>query len=54
MKAAAIIHADIKFENIMLVNHAQEPYRLKVIDFGLAHEVSDAAQGARIQSLPYR
>ncbi|TNN63579.1 Homeodomain-interacting protein kinase 1 [Liparis tanakae] len=32
----------------------QEPYRLKVIDFGLAHEVSAATQGAYIQTLPYR
>ncbi|TNN63742.1 Homeodomain-interacting protein kinase 1 [Liparis tanakae] len=54
LKAAGIIHADIKFENIILVNHAKEPYRLKVIDFGLAHEVSDADQGACIQSLPFR
>ncbi|TNN63989.1 Homeodomain-interacting protein kinase 2 [Liparis tanakae] len=54
LKAAGIIHADIKLENIMLVNHAKEPYRLKVIDLGLAHEASGAAQGACIQSLPFR
>jgi len=38
----------------MLVNHAKEPYRVKVIDFGGAHEVSAATQGAYIQTLPYR
>ncbi|TNN67904.1 Homeodomain-interacting protein kinase 3 [Liparis tanakae] len=54
MKAAAIIHADIKFQNIMLVNHAQEPHRPKGIDLGPAHEVPGTAQGACIQSLPYR
>ncbi|XP_056290697.1 homeodomain-interacting protein kinase 1-like [Pseudoliparis swirei] len=32
----------------------QEPYRIKVIDFGLAHKASAATQGAYIQTLPYR
>ncbi|TNN61076.1 Homeodomain-interacting protein kinase 1 [Liparis tanakae] len=33
--------------------HRKEPYRLKVIDFGLALEVSAATQGAYIQTLLY-
>ncbi|XP_026156007.1 homeodomain-interacting protein kinase 1-like [Mastacembelus armatus] len=54
LKAARIIHADLKLENVMLVNHLQEPYRVKVIDFGLACEVSDVRPGACIQTRPYR
>ncbi|KAK9535852.1 hypothetical protein VZT92_008207 [Zoarces viviparus] len=54
LKTAGIIHADLKLENIMLVNHAQEPFRVKVIDFGLASDVSAAKLGSYLQSLPYR
>ncbi|KAK9537773.1 hypothetical protein VZT92_005357 [Zoarces viviparus] len=54
LKTARIIHADLKLENIMLVNHAQEPYRVKVIDFGLARDVSAAKLGSYLQSRPYR
>ena len=54
LKAIGMIHADLKLENVMLVNHAQEPYRVKVIDFGLACNVSSAQPGAYIQTLPYR
>jgi len=54
LKAAGIIHADVKLDNVMLVNHSQEPYRVKVIGFGLAHEVPAATRGAYIQTRPYR
>ncbi|KAK9517641.1 hypothetical protein VZT92_022992 [Zoarces viviparus] len=54
LKVARIIHADLKLDNIMLVNHAQEPFRVKVIDFGLAGEVSAARQGSYLQIHPYR
>lgn len=54
LKAIGIMHADLKLENVMLVNHAQEPYRVKVIDFGLASEVSAAKIGSYIQTRPYR
>ncbi|KAK9525499.1 hypothetical protein VZT92_016197 [Zoarces viviparus] len=54
LKVARIIHADLKLDNIMLVNHAQEPFRVKVIDFGLAGEVSAARQGSYLQTHPYR
>ncbi len=32
LKAVEIIHADLKLENVMLVDHVREPYRVKVID----------------------
>ncbi|XP_035460434.2 homeodomain-interacting protein kinase 1-like [Scophthalmus maximus] len=54
LKAAGIIHADLKLENVMLVNHLQEPFRVKVIDFGLAQTVRSAQLGSYIQTRPYR
>lgn len=54
LKAAEIIHADLKLENVMLVDHVREPYRVKVIDFGLACNVSAAKLGSYIQTRPYR
>lgn len=38
----------------MLVNHAQEPDRVRVIDFGLTHDVSAARVGSLIKTCPYR
>ncbi|XP_029353079.1 homeodomain-interacting protein kinase 1-like [Echeneis naucrates] len=54
LKSIRLIHADLKLENVMLVNHIQQPYRVKVIDFGLACEVSKAKVCSYIQSRPYR
>ncbi|XP_014811065.1 PREDICTED: homeodomain-interacting protein kinase 4, partial [Calidris pugnax] len=34
LKELSIIHADLKPENIMLVDHARYPFRVKLIDFG--------------------
>lgn len=36
------MHEDLKPESVMIVNHLQQPLRVKVIDFGLACEVSEA------------
>lgn len=49
-----LIHADIKLENVMLVNHEKEPFRVKLIDFSLAMDVSAVTQGSNIQTHPYR
>ncbi|XP_034428971.1 homeodomain-interacting protein kinase 1-like [Hippoglossus hippoglossus] len=54
LKAAGLIHADLKPENVMLVNHLQEPFRVKIIDFGLACNISAARTGSYIQSLFFR
>uniref|UniRef100_A0A668VYG0 Protein kinase domain-containing protein n=1 Tax=Oreochromis aureus TaxID=47969 RepID=A0A668VYG0_OREAU len=54
LKSIGTIHADLKLENIMLVKNPQEPYRIKIIDFGLACETSAAEVGSYIQSRPYR
>lgn len=54
LKAVGLIHADLKLDNVMLVNHDKEPYRVKLIDFGLACDVSAAKLGSYIQTRPYR
>ncbi|XP_068280941.1 homeodomain-interacting protein kinase 4 [Nyctibius grandis] len=36
LKELSIIHADLKPENIMLVDHARYPFRVKLVDFGSA------------------
>ncbi|XP_030586891.1 homeodomain-interacting protein kinase 2-like [Archocentrus centrarchus] len=54
LKSIGIIHADLKLENVMLVNHQQEPYQIKLIDFGLAHVTSAATVGSYLQTSPYR
>ncbi len=54
LKSIGIIHSDIKMENIVLVNQEREPYRVKVIDFGVAFEKTDATIGSYIQTRPYR
>uniref|UniRef100_A0A3P8UN58 Protein kinase domain-containing protein n=1 Tax=Cynoglossus semilaevis TaxID=244447 RepID=A0A3P8UN58_CYNSE len=54
LKAQGIIHADLKLENVMLVNHIQQPFRIKLIDFGLARLTTEIKIGSYIQSRPYR
>uniref|UniRef100_A0A674H3V6 Homeodomain interacting protein kinase 4 n=1 Tax=Taeniopygia guttata TaxID=59729 RepID=A0A674H3V6_TAEGU len=36
LKELSIIHADLKPENIMLVDHARYPFHIKLVDFGSA------------------
>lgn len=54
LKTIGVIHTDLKLDNIMLVNHPREPFRVKVIDFGLAVPASEAITGGRYQPLGYR
>lgn len=49
-----LIHADLKPENIMLVDPLRQPYRVKVIDFGSASHVSKAVCNTYLQSRYYR
>lgn len=49
-----LIHADLKPENIMLVDPVRQPYRVKVIDFGSASHVSKAICNTYLQSRYYR
>uniref|UniRef100_A0A8C6Z5K5 Protein kinase domain-containing protein n=1 Tax=Nothoprocta perdicaria TaxID=30464 RepID=A0A8C6Z5K5_NOTPE len=56
LKELSIIHADLKPENIMLVDHARHPFRVKLIDFGSASILSEVRyiQEPYIQSRFYR
>ena len=57
LSSLGLIHADLKPENIMLVNpngDAASQYRVKVIDFGSACYVQKAVQSTYLQSRYYR
>ncbi|XP_010073862.1 PREDICTED: homeodomain-interacting protein kinase 4 [Pterocles gutturalis] len=56
LKELSIIHADLKPENIMLVDHARYPFRVKLIDFGSASMFTDVRhlKDPYIQSRFYR
>jgi serine/threonine protein kinase len=49
-----LIHADLKPENIMLVDPKNQPFRVKVIDFGSASHRSKAVTNTYLQSRYYR
>ncbi|KAG8550812.1 hypothetical protein GDO81_019607, partial [Engystomops pustulosus] len=56
LKELSIIHSDLKPENIVLVDHLQYPFRVKVIDFGSASILSEVkhVREPYIQSRFYR
>ncbi|XP_028458325.1 homeodomain-interacting protein kinase 1-like isoform X2 [Perca flavescens] len=54
LKSIGVIHADVKPDNIMLVDHRRRPFAVKLIDFGLAMPRSEARQGVTLQTLCFR
>uniref|UniRef100_A0A8C6KES1 Protein kinase domain-containing protein n=1 Tax=Nothobranchius furzeri TaxID=105023 RepID=A0A8C6KES1_NOTFU len=54
LKNAGVTHADIKPDNIMLVNHQSQPFRVKLIDFGLAMETHKLRRRDTIQVCGFR
>uniref|UniRef100_A0A3Q2R0K3 Protein kinase domain-containing protein n=1 Tax=Fundulus heteroclitus TaxID=8078 RepID=A0A3Q2R0K3_FUNHE len=54
LKSIGMVHADIKPDNIMLVNHKSSPFRVKLIDFGMAEQVSRLETGSLIQPCSFR
>uniref|UniRef100_A0A3B3DCU0 Protein kinase domain-containing protein n=1 Tax=Oryzias melastigma TaxID=30732 RepID=A0A3B3DCU0_ORYME len=54
LKSYGIVHTDIKPDNIMFVNHEKYPFKVKLIDFGLARNVFDLNRMTLIQPLGYR
>lgn len=53
LKSIGVIHADLKPDNIMLANHLAEPFRVKLIDFGLSFTTSEVRHGMDVQPLGY-
>uniref|UniRef100_A0A672J0B7 Protein kinase domain-containing protein n=1 Tax=Salarias fasciatus TaxID=181472 RepID=A0A672J0B7_SALFA len=45
LKRAGVIHADLKMDNIMLVDRIKRPLRVKIIDFGLSLITKQAITG---------
>uniref|UniRef100_A0A7E4VX10 non-specific serine/threonine protein kinase n=1 Tax=Panagrellus redivivus TaxID=6233 RepID=A0A7E4VX10_PANRE len=54
LRELELIHADLKPENIMLVDPVSQPFRVKVIDFGSASHRSKAITNTYLQSRYYR
>ncbi|CAB1423918.1 unnamed protein product [Pleuronectes platessa] len=54
LKRARIVHADLKPQNIVMVDHVRQPLKVKVIDFGLACDNPEEQIGHVLQSLWYR
>ncbi|KAK7899380.1 hypothetical protein WMY93_020233 [Mugilogobius chulae] len=54
LRRLGMVHTDIKPDNIMLVDHENEPFRVKLIDFGLARVKSELRLGMEMQPLGYR
>uniref|UniRef100_A0A0S7EPX9 HIPK2 n=1 Tax=Poeciliopsis prolifica TaxID=188132 RepID=A0A0S7EPX9_9TELE len=54
LKSIAMVHTDIKPDNIMFVNHKSIPFKLKLIDFGMAKHVSELRTGTWVQPDCYR
>uniref|UniRef100_A0A3P9K2T3 Protein kinase domain-containing protein n=1 Tax=Oryzias latipes TaxID=8090 RepID=A0A3P9K2T3_ORYLA len=54
LKSINLVHCDIKLDNIMLVNQVSEPFRVKLIDFGLTKKTTDMRTGTRMQNICFR
>ncbi|KAF7653208.1 hypothetical protein LDENG_00085660 [Lucifuga dentata] len=54
LKSLGIMHSDLKPDNVMLVNHQDQPFKVKLIDFGLAMPVSAIKPGMLFQALSFR
>ncbi|KAM3585690.1 uncharacterized protein V6R79_024565 [Siganus canaliculatus] len=54
LKSLKIVHADIKPDNIVLINHKLKPFKVKLIDFGLSIDADDINTYYRAQAVAYR
>lgn len=54
LKRLHVVHADIKPNNIMMVNHKLYPFKVKLIDFGVACPVSEIHHTHLLQKIGFR
>uniref|UniRef100_A0A3B3IEW2 Protein kinase domain-containing protein n=1 Tax=Oryzias latipes TaxID=8090 RepID=A0A3B3IEW2_ORYLA len=54
LKTIGLVHCDIKLNNLMFVNHQSYPYKVKLIDFGLAREKPSLSRISDIQIVGYK
>ncbi|CAB1438734.1 unnamed protein product [Pleuronectes platessa] len=54
LKSLKMVHADIKPNNIMLVDQQRQPSKVKLIDFGMATRVSELETGHNFQIIGFR
>ncbi|GLD72437.1 homeodomain-interacting protein kinase 1-like protein [Lates japonicus] len=54
LKDMGIMYTDLKPDNVMLVNHRDQPFKIKLIDFGLAIPAHQAEVGMVMQARAYR
>ncbi len=54
LSSVGLIHADLKPDDVMIVNSGQQPLKVRLIGFGLACPVSSVQQGDSAQTTWYR
>ncbi|XP_075962795.1 homeodomain-interacting protein kinase 1-like [Anarhichas minor] len=54
LSSLGVAHTDLKPDNIVMVDHVNQPLKIKMIDFGLARPVSQLNQCLVMQPLYYR
>nr|XP_046254991.1 homeodomain-interacting protein kinase 1-like [Scatophagus argus] len=54
LRNLGLVHTDLKPNNIMMVDHVNQPLKVKMIDFGLARHVSQSQRGSYLQPRYYR
>lgn len=53
LRYIGIVHADLKPNNVMIVDRLQHPFKVKLIDFGLSY-LSSGPPGVVVQTIFYR
>uniref|UniRef100_A0A8C6T5J0 Protein kinase domain-containing protein n=1 Tax=Neogobius melanostomus TaxID=47308 RepID=A0A8C6T5J0_9GOBI len=54
LRRVGVIHTDVKPDNVMYVDQQNEPFRVKLIDFGVATLAERAKTGKIMQPIAYR